>query len=94
MLFFYTLMSKFNKGYRNLFCISDKEDDEEGEGEVTFSSKWGWIYYIDIISELTKNSWDKVFEMGIYEFFNLLAYRKDKQNEIEKAKNNNGKIVY
>jgi hypothetical protein len=87
-------MSRFNQGYRNLFCISDKEDVEEGEGEVTFSSKWGWIYYIDIISELTKNSWDKVFEMGIYEFFNLLAYRKDKQNEIEKAKNNNGKVTY
>jgi hypothetical protein len=87
-------MSKFNQGYRNLFCISDKEDVEEGEGEVTFSSKWGWIYYIDIISELTKNSWDKVFEMGIYEFFNLLAYRKDKQNEIEKSKNNNGKVTY
>ena len=39
---------------------------------------------MDAIAELTHESWAHVWEMNIIEFFNLLAYRKDKR-EWEKA---------
>lgn len=45
---------------------------------------------IDMVSELTRDSWDNVLKKNIYEFLNLVCYIKDKKamekNEIEKMK--------
>lgn len=96
MLFFYALISEFNKGYANLFGEKDEEGDEEddtgGEGENTrghrppeqgnqFGEKWGWIYFVDRVSETSREPWSVVYQMNPYEFFNILSYRKDKDAE-------------
>jgi len=46
---------------------------------------------VDDVSELTRETWDAVFKKTIYEFFNLLSYLRQKnenlKNSIEKWKN-------
>lgn len=73
---------------------SNNEDTETGEEEkeITFGDRWGWLYYVDLVSELTHTKWSEVFEMNIYEFFNLLSYRKDKNAEMNKSNNPNRKV--
>lgn len=36
---------------------------------------------VDRVAETVNDSWDKVYEMNIYMFFNILSYRQDKQAE-------------
>lgn len=36
------------------------------------------------MSETTRCEWDKVWEMNVYEFFNIIAYSKDKAAEKER----------
>lgn len=58
------------------------EDSDKGSGESNdFITKWRWVYLVDSIAQLTNDSWDKVYEMNIYTFFNLLSYKNDKQAE-------------
>lgn len=65
------------------------ETDNEGQrekGEVAtsdneFGNRWRWIALIDRVSETVRDSWEKVFAMNIYEFFNILCYSIDKSNE-------------
>ena len=79
-----------------MFGEKDEEVEEEDEQGTTgtsatsnrrgeqgneFSKKWGWTYWIDIVSETTREPWSKVYEMNPYFFFNTLSYRKDKDAE-------------
>lgn len=45
---------------------------------------------IDSVSEVTRLSWDKVFELNIIELFNILCYCIDKNNyersQLDKAR--------
>lgn len=45
---------------------------------------------MDQVSELTRETWDNIFQKNVYEFLNLVCYLKDKRamekNEIEKFK--------
>ena len=79
----------FHKGYEE----DDEEDEEQGgerkdgngnqrngEGQG-FNEKWNWVYLVDCVSETCRCSWDEVFNKNIYEFFNILSYRKDKKAE-------------
>ena len=106
MLFFSQETTKIHKAYSNLFGIDDEDleaqdedrrretDDErstrENEDTTGFSYKWGFIYWVDIVSQTKHVSWDDVFRMNIIEFFNIMCYYRDKQNwekeEIEKYK--------
>ena len=36
---------------------------------------------VDMVSETCRCEWGKVYDMNIYEFFNIMAYRTDKKNE-------------
>lgn len=58
--------------------------------EQTQTEYFGWLSLIDSVSELTREKWDDVFRKNIYEFFNLLSYLKQKnenlKNSIEKWK--------
>lgn len=79
----------FNQGYEE----DDEErkeqgtEDEDGTGNngteesEGFGSKWKWVFLVDCISEITRSSWDNVYAMNIYTFFNLLSYRQDKKEE-------------
>ena len=53
-------------------------------------SYFGWLALVDNVSGLTRDRWDDVFRKNIYEFFNLLAYLRHKNNktkeQIEKWK--------
>ena len=80
-----------------MFNQEDKETDEEREEQGTegedgtgnngaeesegFSKKWQWIYLVDCVSEIARSSWDDVYAMNIYTFFNILSYRQDKKAE-------------
>lgn len=63
----------------------ESEQDEDGNNSDTegseFGRKWGWISFVDAVSETTRNSWDEVYQMNPYMFFNILSYRRDKQEE-------------
>lgn len=45
------------------------------------------------MSETTRKDWDSVFQMGVYEFFNIVSYSKDKaeydKEQINKWKKRN-----
>lgn len=70
----------------------DEEDDQSGtrdgrksyygsEGNNEFAKKWGWTFWVDRVSETTREPWSVVYDMNPYTFFNLLSYRKDKEVE-------------
>lgn len=40
-----------------------------------------------MVSETTKETWGKVYEMNVYTFFNILAYTIDKRAELNKMSN-------
>lgn len=46
-------------------------------------ARWGWLVMVDNVAEVTKESWDKIFEKNIIEFLNLNCYIKEKR-EFEK----------
>lgn len=85
------MVQKFVEGYNTLFNKEDEEADEEGEeqgdgGEdegshSTFGEKWRWISIVDRVAETVRDSWDKVMQMNVYEFFNILCYAIDKSEE-------------
>ena len=110
MLFFYTAIAKFNKSYALLFGTQDKKGDEEGEeqdeeGEdnggigansasEAFIKRWSWVHMVNQVSDITKETWDSVYQMPIVVFLNICSYNKDK-NAVEKEQLDNiksGKI--
>lgn len=51
------------------------QPSEDGE---TFHRKWGWVAHVDSVSEATHETWDKVWQMNVVEFLNIICYLKDK----------------
>lgn len=45
---------------------------------------FSWLKCVDVVSETLRVSWDTVFQKNIYEFFNILAYRNDKDEKLRK----------
>jgi len=41
---------------------------------------------VDAVAEVTRESWANVYELPILEFLNVLAYRRDKQAEQDKQR--------
>ena len=94
MLFFSEKIAEFNKNYPNLLGVDvkkDKDSTEEGtdtgntedaEGQ-TFTTKWNLTYMVDVVSELMKMDWHRVYELNIVEFLNTLSYNNDKVKYIE-----------
>lgn len=96
MLFFSKERNELHKAYSNLFGLDDEDMEEEDEDEGTegangrsgerdeitkgFSYKWGHIYWIDQVAEITHNNWDTVLKMGVIEFLNILCYIREKNN--------------
>lgn len=89
--FFFEMVRKFIEGYGTLFNKTDEEDVEEGEEQDNkkedngdhseFGEKWKWISLVDRVSSTVRESWEKVFNMNVYEFFNILCYSIDKAND-------------
>lgn len=57
-------------------------------------SYFSWLALVDRVSETKRVSWDAVFAMNIYEFFNIVAYTKHKDNKLKEMKERNGYRVY
>lgn len=73
------------------FEESDKENEGQGQGQGVDTelgdnknTYFEWLALIDNVSNLTRDKWDDVFQKNIYEFFNLLAYLKDKNKREKK----------
>lgn len=74
--------------YTNLLQISTKEDDEDEEpdedgGDTSqdgTTSNFAWLYKINIVSEITRETYSEVWQMSTAEFFNYLAFATDKNN--------------
>ena len=46
---------------------------------------WGWIYQLQNFADTLHITWDDALEKSVVEFFNVLAYLKDK-NTFEAAR--------
>lgn len=57
------------------------EEEEDGGSDSEFGKRWKWVAMVDRVSETVRDSWEKVFTMNVYEFFNIVCYRIDKDNE-------------
>lgn len=57
-----------------------------------FSEYWGWYLVIDSLSNNDVTKWEYISKMDLISFLNILAFYKDKQNELEaqRALNNMG----
>ena len=86
-LLFFTEIKNFNQSYSELFGgngISNHEQEgEEGdaqhaEGSEDFHAKWGWVAHVDAVSEATHETWERVWQMNLVEFLNIICYLKDK----------------
>ena len=49
-------------------------------------SYFNWLTLVDRVSETKRVSWDDVFMMNIYEFFNIVSYNKHKDNKFKEMK--------
>ena len=68
-------------------------DTDGGAGEADggadgFAGRWGWVAQVDRVSETLRCPWDDVWAMPVLEFFNVLAYRRDRDaREAEAIRN-------
>ena len=78
-------LQKLVRSYRNLFD-SESSNDEEGYGEddepITHAEHWGWLATIDQLARGERERWEYFLNMNIVEFFNTLAFNKDKNKDI------------
>ena len=83
------------KSFRNLF--TERGEESEGEGgdgvvedeattveETTFAEHWGWIATVDELASGDRTKWEFYLNMNIVEFFNEMAYRKDRKLQTNK----------
>ena len=60
------------------------------DSSESFTSKWGWIGWVDAVSETCHCPWDDVWKMTAVEFLNIVCYARDRQEmhkrEIERWK--------
>ena len=75
------------RSYKGLFAQDDNAGDtagseaDGGDEPVTFRSHWGWLATIDDLAKGDRSRWEYYLNMKLLEFFNALAFMKDKQEE-------------
>lgn len=47
--------------------------------------KWGWIAWVDTVSETCRCSWNDVFRKPAMEFLNIVCYTRDKNEERKRS---------
>ncbi len=64
----------------------ENEGDKPEDGGIsnTFGKRWGWVFMIHQVSDVTKMTWHQVLSMQVTEFLNINCYIRDKNN-YEKA---------
>ena len=62
--------------------VEDKEEVSDAE------KQFRWLSMIDAVSETTRLSWDAVYRMNIYEFFNIYFYAVEKNRRKQKSFDN------
>ena len=72
-------------------------DKEPGEGDTKDdkpSAAYNWLSLVDCVSETTREPWSVVWDMNVYEFFNILgfAYTRAEIRKKEMAKWKNQKV--
>lgn len=69
--------------------ISDNEEEEDQEDQEQ-DNPFGWMAMADAVSEITRQPFSEIWEMGIIEFFNYFAYAlyksRKREEEINKFK--------
>lgn len=64
--------------------ISEEEENQEQD------NPFGWMAMADAVSEITRQPFSEIWEMGIIEFFNYFAYAlyksRKREEEINKFK--------
>lgn len=73
------------------------EDKDAGDGDTKDdkpSAAYSWYSMIDTVSETTHQPWSEIWDMGIYEFFNILgfAYERAERRKKEMRKWKNQKV--
>ena len=94
-------MGKVYDSFPNLFRKSegqDSGDDESDRGSEdgivgNFNDKWGWLYQVESVSKTYGCDWDKVMEMPLIMFLNLICYNRDK-DAFENAMNERWKMSH
>ena len=78
-------MREIESEYPELFPKRNEDDrgDDEGNkpdfsGIGTFVEYWGWIYVVWQLAEFNRIHREEVYKMKIREFYNELAFMKDK----------------
>lgn len=46
---------------------------------MTMQAHWGWLATIDELARGERERWDYFLQMNLVEFFNEMAFRKDKK---------------
>ena len=73
--------------YKGLFAQADDGGDtgggetDGGDEPVTFRSHWGWLATVDDLAKGDRSKWEYYLNMNLIEFFNTLAFQKDKQED-------------
>ena len=58
---------------------------EDVEDETGFAAKWGWVAWVDAVSETCRCSWEEVWRMEVMEFLNIVCYARDKAEERKRS---------
>lgn len=72
----------------------DKESGERDSETNKTSSVYNWFSLIDCVSETTHEPWSVVWDMNVYEFFNIVgfAYQRAEIRKKEMRKWKNQKV--
>ena len=68
-------------------------EDKDNVGTENFQSKWNLIHLVDIVSDVMKMDWHRVYDLNIVEFINTVCYYNDRtaylneQNKLWKQRN-------
>lgn len=66
---------------------SDIPKDRESNREQQKTSAYAYFSLIKEVSDMTKEPWAKCWEMGIYEFFNVVSFSREyNHRQIEEQK--------
>lgn len=77
---------QLRSAYRGLFPSNNgaTEEDDKSNNSKWFTSKYGWLVWVDKLADGKRKDWDYFLNMGVIEFLNSITYSIDKFN-YEKA---------
>lgn len=98
MLFFSEALQQFNKGFSYIFGLGNEENDLEDKGQneegrtegvtetVTAADKqFALMSQMKAYSDFTNTEWNKVWDVNIIEFFQMLAFIKEYKRKEQEA---------